>query len=246
MDRGGKIAYAGEKKVSFIIDVKTILMNGLLAFYPIISGFPTLLVIIDFFYFIDRDQRLLRWGTAALEIMILVVPLVLLRVLEVECRLRLGQALFDPAYGGFFYSLIVLCQLAYFYCSFRKRMSPPLVEVIINCLLLTGIALNIVIAARTGSVAGIFFICLPATMLLIMMLVNNHRMLIYTLEDVDAGSMEPALRGRLSSACLYLLQMRPVGKFLLLMTLCLPVLLLLIKILILSCGQSIVCKRWKI
>lgn len=62
----------------------------------------TLLVIIDFFYFIGRDQRLLRWGTAALEIMILVVPLVLLRVLEVECRLRLGQALFDRLMAAFF------------------------------------------------------------------------------------------------------------------------------------------------
>lgn len=99
---------------------------------------------------------LLRWGTAALEIMILVVPLVLLRMLEVECRLRLGQALFDPAYGGFFYSLIVLC-------------------LSLTC----------------------------------------------------------------TSACLYLLQMRPLGKFLLLMTLCLPVLLLLIKLLVLSFGQSI-------
>lgn len=214
-------------------------MNGLLVYYSFISGFPTLLVVIDFFYFIGRDQRLLRWGTAALEIMVLVVPLGFLSVFEFECRLRLGQVLFNPAYGVFIYALIVLCQLAYFYCSSRKRMPTPPVEVIVNCLLLIGIALNIMIAVRVDSLPGILFISLPATMLFVLMLVNNHRMLIYTLEDVDAGSMEPVPRDRLSSICQYLLQMRPPGKFFLLMTLCLPVLLLLIKIMILSFGQPV-------
>lgn len=212
-------------------------MSSILNYYPFISGFPTLLVIIDFFYFMGRDKRLLRWGTAVLEVMILVVPLVLLRVFEIESRLKPGEALFDPAYGGFIYLLIVLCQLIYFYCSFRKRVCSPLPEVIINCFLLTGVILNMMIAVRIASLPGIVGICLPAALLFVLMLVNNHRSLMYTLEDVDTDIPEPARRGRLSSICLYLLQMQPVGKLLLLMTLCLPVFILLMKIMIMSAGE---------
>jgi len=208
-------------------------MTELFKYYSLVSGFPTLLVIIEFFYFLRRDQRLLRWGTVALEIMILVVPLVLLRIFEAECGVRAGTALFSPAYGYFVYALIILCQLAYFYCSYRKRMQSPFPEVLINCLLLTGVIINILIAIRLASWPGIIAICLPAAMLFILMLVNNHRLMIYTLEDVDTDITEPAPRGWPSSTCLFLLQMRPVGKFLLLGTLCIPMLILLTRIMLL-------------
>jgi hypothetical protein len=71
-----------------------------------------------------------------------------------------------------------------------------------------------------------------------LMLVHNHRLMIYTLEDVNADYPEPARKGRLSSIFLYLLQMQPVGKVLLLITLCLPVIALLIKILVMSAGYT--------
>jgi hypothetical protein len=216
-------------------------MSFVTNYYSLIAGFPTLLVIIEFFYFINRDKRLLRSGAAALDIMILVVPLVLWRMFEMEGRLAPGEALFDPKYGNFIYTLILLCQLAYFYCSFRKKPSSPLPEVLINCLLITGIILNMIIAVRMAAIqaiAGILFICMPAAMLFMLMLVHNHRLMIYTLEDVNADYPEPARKGRLSSIFLYLLQMQPVGKVLLLITLCLPVIALLIKILVMSAGYT--------
>lgn len=186
-------------------------MNDILRFYPAISGFPTLLVILEFFYFIKQDRRLLRWGAVALEVMILVVPFVLLRVYEVILGMKLGEALFNPAYGWCIYTLIVLCQLAYFYCSIRKKMATPLWEVVINCLLVLGILLNILIAVELAAWPGILTICLPAILLFILMLVNNHRLLIYTLEDtpelVDVNVPEPApARGRLFKTCMRMLQ----------------------------------------
>jgi hypothetical protein len=214
-------------------------MNYVFNLYPIISGFPTLLVIIEFFYFINHDKRLLRSGKIVLELMTLVVPLILLRVFEITLGLKVGAAFFDPAYGYFIYILIILCQLAYFYCSYRSRIGSPLLEVLINCLLLIGIILNLMIAIQLASLPGILAICMPAAMLFILMLVHNHRLLVYTLEDVDADLLEPAKQGRFSRTCCYLLQMTPVGKTLMLLTLCIPILVLLTKLMLLSAGQSI-------
>ena len=160
-------------------------MNEIVKFYSFISGFPTLLVIFEFFYFMKQDRRLLRWGAVALEIMILVVPFILLRSYEVIMGMKIGEALFNPAYGWFMYVLIVLCQLAYFYCSLRKKMASLLWEVPVNCFLILGIALNIIIAIQMASLVGTLVICLPASLLFIQMLVNNYRLLIYTLEDTD-------------------------------------------------------------
>jgi hypothetical protein len=167
-------------------------MNDVLRFYPVISGFPTLLVIFEFFYFIRWDRRLLRWGSVALEVMILVVPFVLLRAYEVVLEMKLGEAIFNPAYGWCIYILIVLCQLAYFYCSFRKKLAPPLWEVVINGLLVLGIVLNIMIAIQLAALPGICTICLPATLLFILMLVNNHRLL---RADHRYAGRRPIIRG---------------------------------------------------
>jgi len=205
-------------------------MKDVINYYWIISGFPTLLVIIEFFYFINNDKRLLRWGTVALEIMILVIPLALLRKYETASDVSIGTALFPPAYGQFIFMLIILCLLVYFYCSCRKRMGAPLLEVLVNCFLLIGIALNIVIAIQLASLSGIFFICLPAALLFVLMLVHNHRLL-------KSNTDQPA-EGRQITTCLYLLQMRPVAKVLLLVILCLPVIVWLIKMLVVSTSYS--------
>lgn len=214
-------------------------MNYIIGYYSIISGFPVLLVIIEFFYFIRRDKRLLRWGTLLLDIMIFVVPLALLMDLEtcyssMTDRFIIPHAKRIPVYG-----LIMLCLSAYFYSSSRKKIAHPVMEVVINCLLLIGVAENMLIAIRLGNAAGILSICMPAAMLLILMLVNNHRLLIFTLENLDSHVPEPAPRGRLFFTCLYLLRMRPVAKLLMLLTLCIPVLVVLTKVMLLSDGQPI-------
>ena len=213
--------------------------KALISGYSIIAAFPALLVVIELFYFINHDKRLLRSGKAVLELMIMVVPFSLLVCYEAALGLKVGGAIFNPSYGYFIYGLIVLCQLAYFYSSCRDSPNSPVSEVLINCLLLIGIVLNVLIAIQLASLPGILAICMPATLLFVLMLVHNHRMMIYALEDVDAGLLEPVGRGRLSRACRFLLQMRPTTKLLTLMTLCIPILVLLTKVLLLSAGQSL-------
>lgn len=112
----------------FILMLKNIIMNHVLSYYSFISGFPALLVIFEFFYFLKRDKRLLRWGKLALEIMILVIPFILLQVFEHSLGLKVGQFLFAPPNGYFIYGLIILCQATYFYCSYRKHIASPIMK----------------------------------------------------------------------------------------------------------------------
>ncbi|HVU53741.1 MAG TPA: hypothetical protein VHD83_01745 [Puia sp.] len=72
------------------------------------------------------------------------------------------------------------------------------------------------------------------SLLLILAMVRSHRMLLYTLEDVDV--LEPARWGWLTRACWRLLRLTPVERAAVLVVISLPVIAPLMK-LFLSAGR---------
>ena len=199
--------------------------------YSATVSFPALLVVIEFFYFFQTGQRLWRWGAALVEIIVLVIPVTLL--MKVDSGDSLGNdTIIFPAVRVYVYLLILLCQVAYFYSAWRQRLAAPLKELFINCSLLLGVVINILLVIRMQDLPALLAINLPATLLLILALVRNHRLLLYTLENMDADFPEPAPRGRFSKACWYLLQMKPVVKICLFTALPLPAVVWLTKIML--------------
>jgi hypothetical protein len=148
---------------------------------------------------------------------------------------------FSPEHRLSIVVLIGLCLLAYFYSSWRRSIAPPLVEILTNCLLLTGIALNVVVSIQIRDWAGWLIGNVPIIMLFIQVLVKNHRLALAAMEEPEDGGGKGGEggggRGTLELFCRGLLYLKPLYKFPILLVLCLPILVLLAGLLLLF-GQK--------
>lgn len=143
------------------------------------------------------------------------------------------SALFSPQHRPTIYLLIIACLVAYFYSGYRRTVSTPVLEIVINLLLITGIVLNIFVllhmkeywwAAIIGNT--------PIILLFIMMLGVNQQRLI---KHIQESEIQPG--NSLERIALKILLLKPIAKFPLLFLLCVPLLTLIAAILLLV-GQK--------
>lgn len=130
----------------------------------------------------------------------------------------------------------MVCIVAYFYSSRKNSIAPPLIEVLLNVLLIIGIALNIVIGVHVApfSIIGNF----PILLLFIMQLVGNQRMLMQYVQEFDFEKDKGINKIAWRILCLNIWVKFPV-----LLLLCLPVLVILVSVLVIL-GQksdSLIC-----
>ncbi|MCU0394176.1 MAG: hypothetical protein MUE81_23955, partial [Thermoflexibacter sp.] len=191
-------------------------------------------VIIDFFMYLFTNERFgKRPWNIILEVGVVIgLPLLYINVLDwdMENDCCSDSATFSPKHRLTIYTLIVVCICAYFYSSYKKSIAPPLVEILVNVLIIIGITLNIAIGIHVVpfSIVGNF----PITLLFIIQLVGNQRKLMQHIQnsdfEIDKGINKIAWR---------ILLLNVWVKFPLLLLLCLPVLMVLIAILLLF-GQK--------
>ena len=86
------------------------------------------------------------------------------------------SAAFSPDHQLTILVFVVMCLGAYFYSSYRKKLSTPVIEIILNCLLVFGIVFNIVIALQTNQLSLALGGNLPIILLTILVLVKNQRL----------------------------------------------------------------------
>nr|WP_166437023.1 DUF6688 family protein [Niastella caeni] len=139
--------------------------------------------------------------------------------------------MFSPEHRASIYTLIFLCLVAYFYSGYRKAIATPVVEIITNSLLITGIVLNILMFIHEEIIVTIIGNT-PIIFLFILMLVKNQRLLI---EHIQQMEIEP--RNSLEGFALKILLLKPFAKFSVLFVLCLPLLAIITGILLLF-GQK--------
>jgi len=132
------------------------------------------------------------------------------------------SAFFSPDYRLTIYLLILFCQGAYFYSSYRKKLSPPAVELIITCFLLIGIVLNVFIAIQAPEALYWIIGNISIIAFFFSMLLQNHRFLVAEISTWDVKRMNFA-----EKVCFLVLQSNFFIKYPVLLILCLPVLLLL-------------------
>jgi hypothetical protein len=198
----------------------------------ILFGILVLMIAWDFLYYLMHRERYfvnLRYGLEVIVMLSAMITLIIdLPALNDCCG---DSALFSPAHRLTVVVLILGSLAAYFYSSFRTRIAPPLLEVIVNCLLLIGLPLNIAVGIQGRWWAYWFFGHLPITMLYIITLIENHRK---ALENIDEHGEDDS---RLIALCRKIVCLSAWKKIPVLLFLCLPVLSVLAAILLLF-GQK--------
>ena len=197
---------------------------------------PIIFVTIDFIAFLIRGERLTAGfifrPTEAIAVAILPFVYADFGSKNTCCADSMDTAAFSPAHQLTIAVYMILCMAAYFYASYRTRILPPLAEVLLNCFLMIGLALNLAVwfhvkEPEVGVIGN-----LPVMLLFLMVMSRNQRLLIAHLHEKE---IKPA--GTLSRTAWKILRLRPFLKYPVLILLCLPLLALITALLLLT-GQK--------
>ncbi len=172
--------------------------------------------------------RLPRWLFRITEaLVVLGLPIFFLAMNDMELKNNCcdDSAFFSPDHRASAYVIILLSMIAYFVASYREELFPPIPEVIMNCVLLIGIAMNSVMIVHHDSPLWYFFNA-SIILLFLMALAKNHRRFV----EISNGGES---RNMLERICWLILRMRPLAKFPLLLLLCLPLLVVIAAVLML-------------
>ena len=91
-------------------------------------------------------------------------------------------AFFSPNHRTSIYVLITACVLCFYYCKIRSKLSPPLIEVFLNSLLVAGITLNIFISIHETE--GFWLIGnLPIMVIFFFRLADNQKLFLESFDE---------------------------------------------------------------
>lgn len=201
-----------------------------------IFGIIGILAVCDFFVLLIDDRRMLGRTTLKIAegLAVFLSPFLFLSTMDNGRQNNCcdDNVFFSPTHRLSIYLLIAICAAAYFYSSYRKRLAPPFIELIVNSFLLIGIVLNIFVAIQTShpiywmignvSIIAFFF----------SMLLQNQRFLMEEMSTWETERMNFSER-----LCLAILRSNFFIKYPVLLIFCLPLLVLLAAILFLF-GQK--------
>lgn len=194
-----------------------------------ILGIIGILAICDFISLLVDDRRLMRGSflKIAEALAVFLAPLLFLASMDAGTQNDCcsDSAFFSPAHRPSIYLLIFICEVAYFYSSYRSRLASPLIELFVTCFLLIGIVLNVFIAIHTSDASWLlgnvpiiaFFLC---------MLLQNHQLLVEELSNWDVSRMNIVEKFSLE-----ILRSGFFIKYPVILIICLPLLVLLAAIL---------------
>lgn len=182
------------------------------------------LVVIDFVKYLSQGRRLFRPHLQKVIdiIAVIVIPLFYLSVFDEKTNnCCTDSATFSPEHRLTIYVMVGLCMAAYLVARLITRRLPPLLEVIVNALLVFGFILNLFIALQ---VVVIFSLVgnLPVGLLFLIALWEKHQAF---LAYWEAHAFAP--RNSFEILALKVLKARPLVKFPLLLLLCAPVFILI-------------------
>lgn len=203
----------------------------LLIFFYVVS---VTIVVLIYSYLNNKKGSLINGRLRFFEaILVFVGPLTFLlsdyKAINDCCN---DTAFFSPEHRITMYVLIILSIIVYFYCSYRKTLAPPLLEIVVNCFLLIGIVINIFVGLHFEDFLGWLFGSIPIIFLFFVVLKKNHQLLV---AEALTSNSEPQ---NLIEKILYrILLFNSFVKYPVLLIICLPLLVMLAALLFLF-GQK--------
>lgn len=196
---------------------------------------PGIIIIIEFIYYMLSGMRFLGSTLQKIfDIVILVVlPFIYLRLQDYGAKNDCCNdiVLFSPEHRLIIYTIIIICLATYFYCSYRRKIASPVVEVAVNAILMAGIVLNIFISIQIQDAGFIILGNVPIIITFIFIVMKNQQLLSYHIQNFLYE------KRTLANFFLRLLQLDIRLKIPLFLVICLPVLFIIGSILLLF-GQQ--------
>ena len=197
----------------------------MLVIVVLLFGAISMLAVMDFLFYLFYRERWM--GTIILKCVeifsVAVGPLIFVFTLDWgtinDCCS--DSAFFSPSHRPVMYVLIFLCAAAYFYSSWRTQLFAPLVELLINCFLLIGLIINVLVSLHQSESYLWLLGNVPIIALFLTRLIKNNQMLA---DEMGSWHTPPNFLGK---TCTTLLRANFFIKFPVLLILCLPLLILL-------------------
>lgn len=206
----------------------------MIVLFLILIGLPGLVVFIQFLVFLIEGRLPGKVAATIVEIFSLIVLPYLYASFGRDniCCVddEIDTAAFSPKHQLTILVIIALALGGYIYSKFRRSIAPPVIEVLVNSSILTGIILNAFIFFHATVWFYSVFGALPVILLGIMMLAKNHRLF-------SAQFIQQETANQLESIAWRILLAKTFIKFPLLLVLCIPLLVLISSVLLLF-GQK--------
>ena len=191
---------------------------------------------IDFLTFVISGKHFLHGGLFRLtEIFVLVLlPFCVMSILDLGVKNDCcsDSAVFSPNHRMTIYFLIGICLAAYLYLSYRTGLTTPIIEVILNSMVLMGIVLNVFVAIQLDEFVFWFFGNVPVIILFLYVLSKSHQ-----LWKSNRGDDEINYTNGVELLCYKILSWKLFQKIPVLFIVCLPLLIIMISFLMLF-GQK--------
>lgn len=202
--------------------------------YAVIA-LPALLVVVDFLGYLINKKRLLGRGLifrVVEAVVVLGYPFLFLQIVDSGPYLDCCNDLtfFSPEHRSTLNFWILTCLAVYLYASYRDELAPPIVEILINGTLVTGVLLNMAVAFQLYSEWSLGV--LPIFLLFILVLSERQQRM---QQAIRAGAFKA--NGTLSRMAIRILSLRSLDQYPLLFLLVLPILAIASSVLLLF-GQQ--------
>lgn len=184
----------------------------------LLMGLPLFLVLAQLIVFV-RTGRRPYWpflGGLAEWVVFLACPLLFFSLCTGNPDGGNDTAILNDEYALSIFALTIINTIAYGYCRFRKGMATPLFELTLNVALVSHLLLYVALGIQMAAWMGAWLAgALPAILLLLMRLAENHR------TYIEATNYQPVTSGTVTR----LLLCSPWQKYPVLLLLCIPYLL---------------------
>lgn len=194
-----------------------------------------LIVLIDFLGFLFSGRRILHQLVFHfIEVFTMIILPLMYADFTAEndcCSDALGTATFSPEHHLTVKVLLLLCLASYFFCSYRKKITTPLIEVLLNCFLVIGIIFSIFVSIHAREAWLILGGSVPVIMCGLLTLIKNQQIFWSQAENIDPGN------NRFGKITFSILCLNPLIKYPVILLLCLPITVILSSVLLLF-GQK--------
>jgi hypothetical protein len=157
----------------------------------IVFFLPAILLSIDFIQYLFREKKLYNiYVYIIIEVVsITIFPLIYLALDDKRNDCCTESATFSPDHSLTIYTFILISVVAYLISAYKQKILSPIIEVLINTILLFGFILNIFVAIQINVWFLSLLANLPIGLLFLFQLLENHKQFLLENKEFESSNL---------------------------------------------------------